>query len=103
MATTNSNRYHAHVRHIPQRTCLACRKVKPKRELVRLVRAADGSIEVDARGKKTGRGAYMCGVRECWEIGLESGRLEQALKTMLTLPNREQLGEYAKGMQRGVS
>ena len=103
MAKTNSDSYHVRVRHVPQRTCLACRKVKPKQELVRLVRAADGSIEIDPGGRKTGRGAYMCGLPECWEIGLKSGRLEQALKTMLTGPNREQLGKYAKGMLQGVS
>lgn len=103
MVKTDSDSYHVRVRHMPQRTCLACRKVKPKRELVRLVRAADGSIEIDPGGKKTGRGAYLCGRPECWEIGLKSGRLEQALKTMLTGPNRKQLGEYAKDMLQGVS
>lgn len=103
MVTTNSDSYCVRVKHVPQRTCLACRKVKPKRELVRLVRAADGSIEIDPGGKKTGRGAYLCGMPECWEIGLESGRLEYALRTILTGPNREQISEYAKGMLQGVS
>ena len=103
MATTNSDNYHIRVKHVPQRTCLACRKVKSKQELVRLVRAADGSIEIDPGGKKTGRGAYLCDLPECWEIGLKSGRLEHALKTMLTRPNSERLSEYAKGMLQGVS
>ena len=103
MATTSPDNYHIRVKHVPQRTCLACRKVKPKQELVRLVRVTDGRIEVDPGGKKAGRGAYLCGLPECWEVGLKSGRLEHALKTMLTVPNREQLGEYAKGMPQGVS
>ena len=103
MATTNSDNYHARVKHVPQRTCIACRKAKPKRELVRLVRVADGSIEIDPGGKRAGRGAYLCGLPECWDIGLKSGRLEHALKTMLTGTNREQLGEYVKGMLQGVS
>ena len=103
MATKNSDKPYVHIRHVPERTCIACRKVKPKRELVRLVRAADGSIEVDPGGKKTGRGAYLCELPECWEIGLKGGRLEHTLKTVLTGPNREQLGEYAKGMLQGVS
>ena len=103
MATTNSDNYRVRVKHVPQRTCLACRKVKSKQELVRLVRVTDGRIEVDPGGKKTGRGAYLCGLPGCWEIGLKSGRLEHALKTTLTGPNREQLGEYAKGMLQGVS
>jgi len=100
---TNSDNYHVRVKRVPQRTCLACRKVKSKRELVRLVRAADGSIEVDPGGKKAGRGAYLCGLPECWEIGLKGGRLEYALKTTLTGPNRKQLVEYARGMLQGVS
>lgn len=103
MATTNSDNYRIRAKHVPQRTCLACRKVKSKQELVRLVRAADGSIEIDPGGKKKGRGAYLCGLPECWETGLQSGRLEHALKTMLTRPNSEQLSEYAKGMLQGVS
>jgi len=103
MATTNPDNYRVRVKHVPQRTCLACRKVKPKRELVRLVRVTDGSIEIDHGGRKAGRGAYLCGLPECWDIGLRSGRLEHALKTMLTVTNREQLGEYVKGMPKGVS
>ena len=79
------------VKHIPQRTCVACRKVRTKRELIRLVRVSDGSVEVDTGGKKAGRGAYLCGVRECWEIGLKGDRLEHVLRTTLTQDNREQL------------
>jgi len=103
MAMTNSDNYSVHIKHVPQRTCLACRKVKPKQELVRLVRTNDGRIEVDTGGEKTGRGTYLCRLPECWEIGLKSGRLEHALKTALTGSDREQLGEYAKGMLQGVS
>jgi predicted RNA-binding protein YlxR (DUF448 family) len=83
--------------------CLACRQVKPKWELVRLVRVPGGSIEIDPGGKKAGRGAYLCGLPECWEIGLKSGRLEYALRTKLNGPNREQLGEYVKGAKQGVT
>jgi predicted RNA-binding protein YlxR (DUF448 family) len=103
MAMTNSNDYSIRIRHVPQRTCLACRKVKPKQELVRLVRVTDSGIEVDAGGKKTGRGTYLCRLPECWEVGLKSGRLEHALKTVLTASDREQLGEYAKSVLLGVS
>ncbi len=81
-------------KHIPQRTCVACRKVKDKKELVRLVRVADNSVEVDDRGKKAGRGAYLCRTQECWDIGCESGRLEHTLKTKLTRENRDQLKKF---------
>ena len=79
------------VKHIPQRTCVACRKVKDKQELIRLVLVSDRSVEVDTGGKKIGRGAYLCRTRECWELGCKSGRLELILRTNLTQDNREQL------------
>ena len=75
---------------------MACRQVRPKRELIRLVRVPDGSVEVDTSGKKAGRGAYLCQTPECWEIGLKGGRLEYTLRTTLTPDNREQLIRYGK-------
>ena len=83
-------------KHIPQRTCVACRQVKAKRELIRLVRVDNDRIEVDTSGKKAGRGAYLCQAPECWEIGLKSGRLEYALQINLTQENREQLIRYGE-------
>ncbi len=68
-------------KHIPQRTCIACRTVRGKRELVRIVHTDADRVEADATGKKAGRGAYLCRQRECWEEVLSSwGRLEHALK-----------------------
>jgi len=75
---------------------VACRQVRPKRDLIRLVRVPDGSVEVDTSGKKSGRGAYLCQTPECWEIGLKGGRLEYTLRTTLTPDNREQLIRYGK-------
>ena len=84
------------IRRIPQRTCVACRKVKAKRELIRLVRVADGGMEVDTSGKKAGRGAYLCRVQECWKTGLKGGRLAHSLRTTLTEDNQEQLIRHGK-------
>lgn len=84
------------VKHIPQRTCVACRKVKAKQELIRVVRISDGSVEVDTSGKKAGRGAYLCRTVECWETGVKSGRIEHTLRTTLTPDNREQLIKAAE-------
>ena len=89
-------------KHIPQRTCLACREVKAKRELIRLVRLPDMSVQVDTSGKKAGRGAYLCRAQECWEAGLKGGRLEHALRTALTQDNREQLIKYGGNLLQGV-
>jgi len=79
------------VKRVPQRTCVACRKVKDKSDLIRLVRVPDGRVEIDVSGKKAGRGAYLCRARECWDTGLKTGRLEYTLRTNLDRSNREQL------------
>ena len=50
---------------IPQRQCVGCREKKPKPELIRVVRAPDGAISLDARGKAAGRGAYLCPKAVC--------------------------------------
>ena len=77
------------VKHIPQRTCVGCRTVLAKRQLVRIVRAADG-VRVDPTGKLAGRGAYLHDRRSCWEAGLK-GSLAHALKVSLTADDREHL------------
>jgi len=68
------------LRHIPQRTCVACREVKPKRQLIRLVYGVDGTVDIDPSGKKAGRGAYLCYSSDCWEKGLKKSKLEHVLR-----------------------
>ena len=85
-------------KHIPQRTCIACRTVRTKRELVRIVRTPENRVEADPTGKKSGRGAYLCRQRECWDAALASrGRLEQALKleSRIDAEDLARLREYA--------
>ena len=77
-------------KHVPQRTCVACRDVQSKRSLIRLVRTPVG-IEIDPTGKKAGRGAYVHDRRACWEKALKDELLERALKTTLTDEERERL------------
>jgi predicted RNA-binding protein YlxR (DUF448 family) len=93
----------AAAKQVPQRTCVACRKVKAKRELIRLVHSAESKIEVDTGGKKKGRGAYLCPERTCWEAGLKGNQLEHALRSHLTEENREQLMTYARDRLEGAS
>ncbi len=76
--------------------------MRAKRELIRLVRISDGSIEVDTGGKRAGRGAYLCQAQDCWEIGLKGSRLERALRTTLTQDNRELLDRYGRDFSQGV-
>jgi len=75
---------------------VACRKVKAKQELIRLVHVSDGSVEVDTSGKKAGRGAYLCRSQGCWEVGLRGNQLGHVLRTTLTQDNREQLSNYGE-------
>lgn len=74
----------APARRVPQRTCVGCRTVQPKRQLVRLVRRADGAVLVDPTGKAAGRGAYLHDRRACWHKALAGHALEHALKATLT-------------------
>ena len=82
-------------RPVPQRTCVACRTVRPKRELVRIVRTPEGEVAVDKTGKRSGRGGYLCPQPSCWERALSQGQLERALRTKLTEEEKTQLREYA--------
>ena len=76
-------------KHVPQRTCVGCREVLPKRSLIRIVRHPE-AIHIDSTGKLAGRGAYLHDRRSCWERGLK-GALAHALKTELTTADREKL------------
>ena len=80
------------MKHVPQRTCVGCREVLPKRKMIRIVRTADG-VQLDPTGKLAGRGAYLHDRRECWERGLK-GALSHALKTSLTQEDRARLEEF---------
>ncbi len=77
---------------------MVCRQVKAKRELIRLVRIADGNVVIDVSGKIDGRGAYLCRIPKCWETALKSSRLEHSLKTVLVQQQREQLMKAAEAL-----
>ena len=79
-------------KHIPQRTCVGCREVHPKRALIRIVNGSEGVL-VDPSGKAHGRGAYLHDRRECWLRGI-NGALDHALKTRLTDQEKQSLMCY---------
>ncbi len=84
------------VKHVPQRTCVGCREVLPKRIMLRIVRSPEG-VRVDPTGKLAGRGAYLHDRRSCWERGLK-GALAHALKTELSHDDRAHLEEFMNGL-----
>ena len=87
-----SKRIVQRVKHIPQRTCVGCRSVIAKRQMIRLVRTPEGVL-VDPTGKQAGRGAYLHDRRECWVLGLK-GSLANALKVDLSAEDRGRLEAF---------
>ena len=76
---------------IPLRMCVGCRESKPKRELIRVVRAPDGTLSMDPIGKKPGRGAYVCRSEECLKRAIKQKQLERQLEVQLTEEVAQQL------------
>ncbi|MDP2660397.1 MAG: YlxR family protein [Dehalococcoidia bacterium] len=77
---------------------MSCRQSAAKRKLVRVVRLVSGTVEVDPTGKKSGRGAYLCWNRTCWETALRKKSLERALKTMISPEDRTVLESYSRDL-----
>ena len=70
-------------KRVPIRTCVSCRRKASKRELLRVVASAGGAVAVDERGKRNGRGAYLCATCRAKPADLRRGRLEYALRTKI--------------------
>ena len=71
------------VKKIPLRKCVGCGEMKPKKELVRAVKSADGEISLDLTGKKAGRGAYICRDLTCLQAARKARRLERAFSCQI--------------------
>ena len=69
---------------IPMRMCVGCREMKPKKELIRVVRSPEGVVSMDPVGKKPGRGAYVCRSEACLKRAIKQKQLERQLETALT-------------------
>ena len=80
-------------KHVPQRTCIGCREVLAKRELIRIVRT-DAGVQLDRTGKIAGRGAYLHDQRSCWEKAIQRGAIARNLKIELTDADRENLTRW---------
>lgn len=85
-------------KHVPERSCVACRTARPKRELVRLVRLPSGAVEVDPTGKKAGRGAYLCADPACWDLGLKKDRLARAFRGRVAPDDQQRLLAFAAAL-----
>src|SRR5690242_9514527 len=74
------SRSEATMKHIPQRSCVACRTVRDKRDLVRVVRTPEDEVLIDPTGKRAGRGAYLCRAWDCFRTAVKRKSFERALK-----------------------
>ncbi|MBO5356856.1 MAG: YlxR family protein [Clostridia bacterium] len=81
------------VRKVPERKCLGCMESFPKKELVRIVRLPDGSVQMDLTGKKSGRGAYICKNKTCLKKAIKSKRIQNNLEVEIS----EELVEILTG------
>lgn len=78
-------------RKIPMRMCVGCREMKPKAELMRVVKPQDGECAIDRTGKASGRGAYVCENAECLKKAQKTRALERALEAKIDDAVFEQL------------
>ena len=68
---------------VPMRMCVGCREMKPKKELLRVVRSPEGIVSIDPTGRKPGRGAYICHSAECLKRAIKQKQLERAFECPL--------------------
>lgn len=86
-------------KRVPIRTCIACREKAVKRDMVRIVRTADGAVTVDGTGKIRGRGANLCSRLECFEKAAKNKRFKSALNLMRAL-SEEELAQMRKDFEQ---
>ena len=86
--------------HIPMRMCVACRQMKPKHELIRVVKTDDG-IQIDKNGKIQCRGVYMCRSSECVGMGMKKKSLERAFKCAVDAGVYEMIEKETNGCTDG--
>jgi hypothetical protein len=78
-------------RKVPQRTCITCQEVKPKKDLIRIVRTPENEVELDLEGKRSGRGAYVCRRPECVQGAFSKNVLDRALRFSVSDESKQTL------------
>ena len=82
---------------IPMRQFLGCREMKPKKELIRVVRSPEGEISLDFKGKASGRGAYVCPDPRCLKKAIKARALERAFSAQIPPEIYERLESQMEG------
>lgn len=86
-----------HMRKVPLRMCAGCGQMKPKKELVRVVKSPEGEISLDLTGRKPGRGAYVCRSTDCLKAARKARRLEKAFSCRIPDEVYDRLEEELNG------
>ena len=87
------------VKKVPLRKCVGCQEMKPKKELLRVIRTEEGTVMTDPTGKMNGRGAYLCRSAECLQKARKSGALERSLKMKAAREMYEVLEKEVGGLE----
>lgn len=87
-----------HRKHVPLRMCIVCQQKWPKRQLIRIVRTPEGTVEVDPGGKRSGRGAYLCSSHGCWQTALDHAKLARAFGRKLSIEELTELRAAAASL-----
>lgn len=82
---------------VPMRMCIGCKSVKPKKELIRVVKNKENEIFIDFTGKKNGRGAYICNNISCLENAIKTKRLEKTFESVIDPEIYESLRKQMEG------
>ena len=87
-------------RKIPMRRCVGCMESKPKKELIRIVAAADGQLSIDATGKANGRGGYLCPNSSCFALAKKKRAISRSLEMEIPAQVSERIFEELKQYER---
>ena len=84
---------------IPMRKCVGCQEMKSKKEMMRVVKSYEDTFELDATGKKNGRGAYLCFSKECFEKAVKNKGLERSFKQAIPKEVYEKLEKEMNALE----
>lgn len=84
---------------IPMRMCVGCREMKPKKELLRVVKSPEGAVSIDVTGRKPGRGAYVCKSAVCLEKAIRQHQLERAFECALSEETKAALAQELEALK----
>ena len=84
---------------IPMRKCVGCQEMKSKKEMMRVLKTSEDTFELDATGKKNGRGAYLCFSKECFEKAVKNKGLERSFKQAIPKEVYEKLEKETNALE----